>query len=103
MTVADRLTVKEKVDEKKESVVRFIKLTSLGGRLVAICCRYEQYIDILQVTGNRLSTASQNRAVDVSGDKKHKYIGSICQHASKKNVFLLGGRNWLKQLDLAIN
>ena len=103
MTVADRLTVKEKVDQTNGSVVRHIKLTSLGGRLVAVCCRASQYIDILQVTGNRLSTASQNRAVDVSGDKDYKCIASICQHASKKNVFLLGGNYWLKQLDLAIN
>ena len=54
MTVADRLTVKEKVDENSIFVVRVIKLTSLEGRLVAVCCRASQYIDILQVTGNRL-------------------------------------------------
>ena len=103
MTAVDKLIVKEKVDEEKESAVRFIKLTSLEGRLVAVCCRASQYIDILQVTGNRLSATSQNQVIDASGDKVDMWIYSIGQHASKKNVFLLGGSYWLKQLDLAIN
>ena len=41
----------------------------MDTRMVAVCCRYEQYIDILQVTGNRLSVSSNNTAVDVCGDK----------------------------------
>ena len=72
----------------------------MDNRLVAVCCRYEQYIDILQVTGNRLSVSSKNTAVDVCGDKSSKWIFSIGQFASHKNTVMLGGSNWMKRLDL---
>ena len=71
----------------------------MENRLVAVCCRIEQYIDILQVTGNRLSVSSKNTAVDVCGDN---YIDSIGQHASHKNTVMLGGQYWMKRLDLRL-
>ena len=74
----------------------------MDNRLVALCCRSEQYIDILQVTGNRLSVCSKNTAVDVCGDKSYKRIDSIGQHASHKNTVMLGGNNWMKRLDLKL-
>ena len=64
MTLVDRLTVTEKVDEYG---VRHIRLLSMENILVAVCCRRSRYIDILQVTGNRLSVSSNNAAVDVCG------------------------------------
>ena len=99
MTAVDRLTVTEKVD--KYGVIH-IRLLSMENRLVAVCCRFEQYIDILQVTGNRLSVSSKNTAVDVCGDKSYKEIYSIGQHASHKNTVMLGGSNWMKRLDLKL-
>ena len=96
MTAVDRLTVTQKV----EYAVRHIRLLSMDNRLVAVCCRCYQYVDILQVTGNKLSVSSKNIAVDVCGDKSNKWICSIGQHASKKNTVMLGGYQWMKQLDL---
>ena len=81
MTAVDRLTVTEKVDEYG---VRHIRLLSMDNRLVAVCCRSEQYIDILQVTGNRLSVSNKNTAVDVCGSGNcgsGNCIRSIGQHA----------------------
>ena len=98
MTAVDRLTVTEKVD----TGVLHIRLLSMENRLVAVCCRYVGYVDILQVTGNRLSVSSKNTAVDVCGDKSCKWIWSIGQHASKKNTVMLGGSNWMKRLDLRL-
>ena len=72
----------------------------MDNRLVAVCCRHEQYIDILQVTGNRLSVSSKNTAVDVCGSDN--IIRSIGQHASHKNTVMLGGNNWMKRLDLKL-
>ena len=74
----------------------------MDNRLVAVCCRYLQYIDILQVTGNRLSVSSNNTAVDVCGDKSSKWINSIGQYASHKNTVMLGGSRWMKRLDLKL-
>ena len=71
----------------------------MDNRLVAVCCRYLQYVDILQVTGNRLSVSSKNTAVDVCGDKS---VDSIGQHASHKNTVMLGGDKWMKRLDLKL-
>ena len=71
----------------------------MDNRLVAVCCRSEQYVDILEVTGNRLSVTSKNTAVDVCGDKS---INSIGQHASHKNTVMIGGINWMKRLDLKL-
>ena len=90
----DRLTVTEKVDEYG---VIHIRLLSMDNRLVAVCCRSEQYIDILQVTGNRLSVSNKNTAVDVCGDK---WILSIGQHVSNNNTVMLGGIYWMKRLNL---
>ena len=73
----------------------------MDNRLVAVCCRYRQYIDILQVTGNRLSVSSKNTAVDVCGGNNYN-IWSIGQHASHKNTVMLGGNNWMKRLDLKL-
>ena len=98
MTAVDRLTVTEKVDEYE---VIHIRLLSMDNRLVAVCCRYLQYVDILEVTGNRLSVSSNNTAVDVCGSG-YKYICSIGQHASHKNTVMLGGGNWMKRLDLKL-
>ena len=67
MTAVDRLTVTEKVDIG----VRHIRLLSMGNRLVVVCCRYMQYVDILNATGNRLSISSKNTAVDVCGEKQY--------------------------------
>ena len=72
----------------------------MDNRLVAVCCRYIRYIDILQVTGNRLSVSSKNTAVDVCDSGN--YILSIGQHASYKNTVMLGGNNWMKRLDLKL-
>ena len=96
MTAVDRLTVTEKVVYG----VRHIRLLSMDNRLVAVCCRSEQYIDILQVTGNRLSVSSNNTAVDVCGSDRD--INSIGQHASHKNTVMLGGNKWMKRLDLKL-
>ena len=74
----------------------------MENRLVAVCCRYLQYVDILQVTGNRLSVSSKNTAVDLCGDKGFNEIMSIGQHASHKNTVMLGGNNWMKRLDLKL-
>ena len=71
----------------------------MDNRLVAVCCR-SQYIDILQVTGNRLSVTSKNTAVDVCGSGN--IIRSIGQHASHKNTVMLGGSEWIKRLDLKL-
>ena len=73
MRAVDRLTVTEKVDIG----VRQIRLLSIENRLVVVCCRYMQYVDILQVTGNRLSVSSKNTAVDVCGDKSSMWVWSI--------------------------
>ena len=100
MTAVDRLTVTKKVNN--DYGVRLIRLLSMENRLVAVCCRYRQYIDILQVTGNRLSVTSKNTAVDVCGDKSSNYIFSIGQHASHKNTVMLGGDKWMKRLDLKL-
>ena len=99
MTLVDRLTVTEKVNN--DYGVTHIRLLSMDNRLVAVCCRDEQYIDILEVTGNRLSVSSKNTAVDVCGNY-NKWIMSIGQHASHKNTVMLGGRNWMKRLDLKL-
>ena len=96
MTLVDRLTVTEKVEYQ----VRLIRLLSMDNRLVAVCCRYYRYIDILQVTGNRLSVSSKNTAVDVCGN--NNTICSIGQHASHKNTVMLGGHMWMKRLDLKL-
>ena len=98
MTLVDRLTVT--VTEKVEYGVRHIRLLSMENRLVAVCCRYRRYIDILQVTGNRLSVSSKNTAVDVCGSDA--WIWSIGQHASHKNTVMLGGYKWMKRLDLKL-
>ena len=98
MTAVDRLTVTEKVVYG----VIHIRLLSMDNRLVAVCCRCYQYVDILQVTGNRLSVTSKNTAVDVCGDMSSKSIYSIGQHASHKNTVMLGGREWMKRLDLKL-
>ena len=95
MTAVDRLTVTEKVDIG----VVHIRLLSMENRLVAVCCRYKQYVDILQVTGDNLSVSSKNTAVDVCGGK---WIHSIGQHASHKNTVMLGGSEWMKRLDLKL-
>ena len=100
LTPFDRLSVTEKAGDFEKSAVAYIKMTNIDDRLVAVCCRTEQYIDILEVNGDRLSAASRNRAVDVCGDKEDKYISSICQHASRSNVILLGGYQWLKKLEI---
>ena len=98
MTLVDRLTVTEKFDYYG---VIHIRLLSMDNRLVAVCCRSEQYIDILQVTGNRLSVSSKNTAVDVCGGNNNN-IRSIGQHASHKNTVMLGGNYWMKRLDLKL-
>ena len=74
----------------------------MDNRLVAVCCRSYQYVDILEVTGNRLSVSSKNTAVDVCGDKSSYTINSIGQHASHKNTVMIGGINWMKRLDLKL-
>ena len=99
MTAVDRLTVTEKVGNYG---VRLIRLLSMENRLVAVCCRSRQYIDILQVTGNRLSVSSNNTAVDVCGSGNNNNIRSIGQHASHMNTVMLGGNNWMKRLDLKV-
>ena len=98
MTLVDRLTVTEKV----EYGVMHIRILSMDNRLVAVCCRSEQYIDILQVTGNRLSVSSKNTAVDLCGSGSGNNIYSIGQHASHKNTVMLGGSFWMKRLDLKL-
>ena len=72
----------------------------MENRLVAVCCRYLQYVDILQVTSNRLSISNKNTAVDVCGSGN--WIWSIGQHASNKNTVMLGGQGWMKRLDLKL-
>ena len=71
----------------------------MDNRLVAVCCRYLQYVDILEVTGNRLSVSSNNTAVDVCGGT---WINSIGQHASHENTVMIGGEGWMKRLDLKL-
>ena len=100
MTPLDRLTVTEQTTDGKETGVRHIKLTSYSGRLVAVCCRFYRFVDILQVTDNGLEPGIRNRVIDITGDRIYKDINSISQHASRKNIFLLGGREWLKKLEL---
>ena len=95
MTAVDRLTVTEKV----MCAVKHLRLLSMDNRLVAVCCRWYRYIDILQVTGNRLSVTSKNTAVDVCGGN---HIYSIGQHASHKNTVMIGGEYWMKRLDLKL-
>ena len=99
MTAVDRLTVTEKVNN--DYGVRLIRLLSMENRLVAVCCRCSRYIDILQVTGNRLSVSSKNTAVEVCGGNNNN-IWSIGQHASHKNTVMLGGSEWMKRLDLKL-
>ena len=98
MILVDRLTVTEKVVEY--GVIN-IRLLSMDNRLVAVCCRCSRYVDILQVTGNRLSVTSKNTAVDVCSSG-NKWIMSIGQHASHENTVMLGGYNWMKRLDLKL-
>ena len=77
-----------------------MQLTTVGGRLVAVCCRYWQHMDILRVVGDRLEASSKNRGIDVCGDKDYKFICAVSRHGGKANVFLMGGINWLKKLEL---
>ena len=97
MVVTDRLTVADKV---RPIEVKFVQLTTIEGRLVAVCCRFAKYVDILQVTGDRLELSSENQSVDFCGDKFMKLILSISRYRDEGNVFLLGGHFWLKKLEL---
>ena len=54
MTPLDRLTVTQQTTGGRESGARHIKLTCLGDKLVAVCCRFERFVDILQVKKNSL-------------------------------------------------
>ena len=94
MAATDRLTMAEQVGDKG---VNFVQLTTVDGRLVAVCCRYEQHVDILRVVGDRLEASSKNQAIDVCGDSS---ICSVSRHGGKANVFLVGGYQWLKKLQL---
>ena len=77
-----------------------VQLTTVDGRLVAVCCRYSQHADILGVAGDRLEASIKNRGIDVCGDKSNKWIYSVSRHGGKANVFLMGGYQWLKKLEL---
>ena len=74
-----------------------IRLMQAGLRIIVISSRYEQYVDILQVLDDNMSTMGEiNTAIDVCGNNNIRSM----EYFEARNSLLMGGKMWLKRMEI---
>ena len=87
MSVTDTL----KVDKNVSCGTLHIRMLEKNGRIFAVASRDRQFVDILEIRGDKLKTNFQTRiAVDVT-EGKASFIRSLEAHPTERNCVLVVG------------
>ena len=96
MVDADSMTVTStlKVDTKAAHPTWHIRFVTNSNRLFVVASRYYQYVDVLEVEGNNLTTDLANQtAIDVT-DGYGTRIYTLVEHPGSGNSVLMAGHGF---------
>ena len=89
MTVTSTL----KVDTKAAHPTWHIRFVTSSNRLFVVASRYRQYVDVLEVEGNNLTTDLADQAIDVT-DGSGRGIWTLVEHPGSGNSVLMAGHGF---------